>query len=65
MITSGLLQNSQFSLRTGKRANIPVITQNFLEGFGLSTYSFNNALGVASYEVFFSRVGTHFGEASF
>jgi hypothetical protein len=38
---------------------------NFFEGFGFSTYPFNNAFGVASYEVFYSKVGTHFGEASF
>jgi hypothetical protein len=49
----------------GKRANIPAITQNFFEGLGFSTYPFNNAFGVASYEIFFSRVGTHFGKASF
>jgi hypothetical protein len=35
------------------------------EGFGLSTYPFNNAFGVASYEVFFGRVGAHVGEISF
>jgi hypothetical protein len=36
-----------------------------LQNSGRYTYPFNNAFGVASYEVFFSRVGTHFGEASF
>jgi hypothetical protein len=42
-----------------------VIIQDFLEGFGFSTYPFNYALGVASDKVFFRRVGAHFGEASF
>jgi hypothetical protein len=65
VITSGFLQDGWNSPRTGKHANIPAITQNLFEGFGFSTYLFNDALGVASYEVFFSRVGTHFGEASF
>src|SRR5690242_21096171 len=32
---------------------------------GLSTYPFNNAFRVASSEVFFGRIGTHFGETSF
>jgi hypothetical protein len=43
----------------------PAITQNFFEGFVFSIYPLNNAFEVASYEVFFSRIGTHFGEASF
>jgi hypothetical protein len=65
MIASSLLQDGSNSPRTGKRANIPAVTQNFFEGFGLSAYPFNDTLGVAFYEVFFGRVGTHFGEASF
>jgi hypothetical protein len=32
---------------------------------GLPTYPFNNAFGVASYEVFFGRVGAHVGETGF
>jgi hypothetical protein len=50
MVASSLLQDGWNSPRTGKRANIPAITQNFFEGFGFSTYPFNNTFGVASYE---------------
>jgi hypothetical protein len=65
MITSGLLQNSCDSPSARKSTNIPTIIQDFLESFGFSTYSFNNAIRVASDKIFFRRIGAHFGEASF
>jgi hypothetical protein len=65
MVASHLLQDDWNSPHTGKRANIPAITQNFFEALGFSTYPFNNAFGVASYEVFLGRVGAHVGETSF
>jgi hypothetical protein len=65
MIATSLLQDSRNSSSARESTDIPTIAQNIFKCFGFPAYPINNALGVASDEVFFRRIGAYFGKAGF
>jgi hypothetical protein len=65
MIATSLLQDSRNPSSAGESIDIPTIAQDFLKSFGFPAYPINNALGIASIEVLFGRIGAYFGKAGF
>jgi hypothetical protein len=49
----------------GEGTNVPAITEDLFKSFNFSAYPINNTLGVTSNEIFFGRICTHLGKASF
>jgi hypothetical protein len=65
MIATSLLQDSRNPSSARESTDIPTIAQDFFKSFGFPAYRINNALGVASNEVLFGRIGAYFGKADF